>query len=756
MNVQDFNRNVNGCHKELRGLLNRAQTDYPELINNVLRNSIEEVEDEISRNELGLVRVLFLGASSSGKSTMINGIARKIVVPEVMHTSTLLPTWIGLSENEEKHCVEVTYRETNERGEPFGDLRTVTVDYDNFRCKYCYTREDVADRNRLLTSKRFMGKELHEAYMCVPNAGGVMTDYALTLVDTLGHGVSKVDDEKAKQNMKNCDMAIILLDDSAKMTTADLDFFASTLFNPEVSRIDPRHILFVINKIDRCQSRKQAIDICQNNIRSMLQKAYGANVPEGLEEKLCSQIIPYSALYIRMGLNGFYPYKADALKINGWTEAEYRDASDDSLIGKERKIVEELVESDENISYIPKEKLLVKGCYEDMGHFVAMKVKELIEEGTIHKNHFADIERVSQNVVDNVREVIKSFEASENAVDLKICRFEECKKVIESLTQILSADAQLLIKSFPSAVNNYIETNAEQLFQQAVGDTNDMINNLSFSVNPADFTRRELRNMTLQQIEKMFMPSFMKPLDNIISKMIKAFCDGVLTTCVVDGNIKNSPSDEFRNKYSQLLYNYIANVQTKIRELNEDNLFKITPIDKGHFIKKIEASLNQSQLTLIVGIQNSIGGTISAGLAEQLQKPLNGIWNNIKNFFKTPASIIADMENIGRNVIRDYIAGTILSKAIGGNFLTNESTADIVGLLVKAENDCERMVLGYLAEISNELKTLKRDLAQRQAKLEEYRSYQEYMNSELNSIKENLDKIKQDVRDNGIEIGLIA
>ncbi|MBQ8221002.1 MAG: dynamin family protein [Bacteroidaceae bacterium] len=754
MKVKEFNQKVNECHKELRGLLNRVQTDYPELINSVLKDSIEEVDKEISRNELGLVRVLFLGASSSGKSTMINGIARKIVVPEVMHTSTLLPTWIGLSEDETKHRAEVLYRETNEKGVAFGEMKPLFVDYDSFRCKYCYTREDVADRNRLLSSKRFKGKELHEAYMCVPDANGIMSNYALTLVDTLGHGVSHVDDEKAKQNMKNCDMAIILLDDSAKMTTEDLDFFASTLFNPRESRIDSKHILFVINKIDRCQSQGQALEICKNNIKNILQKAYGGKVPEGLYEKLCRQIIPYSALYVRMALNGFYPYKADALRINGWIENEYERAAEDSMIGKERRIVNELIKSDKKLSYIPREDLLEEGCYEIMGKSIGVMVKELIEDGTIHKNHFADIERVSQSVVDNVKEVIKSFEASKEAIDLKISRFKACENDINNLTKKLSCDAQLLIKSFPSEVNGYIKTNAEQLFQQAVADTNEMINNLSFNVNPDDFTRRELRNMTLQQIEELFMPSFMKPLNDIIAKMIKAFCDGVLTTSIVDGSIKNSPSDEFRNKYSQLLCNYIDNVQLEIKKLNEGDLFKVTPIDKAHFTKKIEASLNQSQLTLIVGIQNSIGGTINAGLAEELQKPLKGFWQSIKNMFKSPVAIIKDMEEIGRNAIRSHINYTVAEKALSGNFLTNEATADIVGLLDKAESDCEKMVIGYLAVISNELETLKRDLAQRQTKLEKYRIYQKRMNDDLKAIVNKLETIKKDVEDNGIEIGL--
>lgn len=751
MNVKSFNEKVNCCHKELKGLLNRAMQDKPELVSSVLKDSINVIEDEISRNELGLVRVLFLGASSSGKSTMINGIVRKIVVPEVMHTSTLLPTWIGLSDDNAKHCVNISYHETNKAGEIVGEIKTTSVDYNSFRCEYCYTREDIVDRGRCLISKKFKGRELHEAYMCVPNADGIMYDCALTLVDTLGHGVSYVDDEKAKQNMKNCDMAFILLDDSAQMTSADLNFFASTLFNPEISRISPKDIIFVINKIDRSQAPSQAIAICKRNIESMLQKAYGDKIPDKLYDTLCEQIITYSALYVRSALNGLYPYEEDALKINGWSKEKYDNAPKDSVVGRERQIVAELVKYDEDLSYIPKERLLEKSGYEEMLRIVGLKVKEMIEDGTIHKNHFADIERIASEVVNGVNETIKSFEVNKNSVDEKMNHFNGCKNNIDSLTSKLSEDAQILIKSFPGEVNGYIKTNSEQLLQQSVGDVNNMINNLRFNVNESIITKKTLGEMTLQQIEETLLPSFMKPLDEIIAIIIKTFCDGVLTTSIVEGSIKNSPSDEFRNKFSQLLYNHIAQVQTKINELNADHLFKVTPISKEYFVKKIESSLNQSQLTLISSIQNTIECTLNAGLADKLQLPLRGLWNRIKNAFRSPKHIIADMEKIGQNVIREYIYKTVSGNASSGNFLNNEATADIVSLLNKSVNDCNRMVTEYMSSISIELESLKKDLEIRKGKLEEYKTYQNRMNIDLNEIMQKLETIKDDVKKNGVE-----
>ena len=47
----------------------------------------------------GPVRVLFLGVSSAGKSTLINAIVGNVVVPEGRHTTSPVPVWIHSSES---------------------------------------------------------------------------------------------------------------------------------------------------------------------------------------------------------------------------------------------------------------------------------------------------------------------------------------------------------------------------------------------------------------------------------------------------------------------------------------------------------------------------------------------------------------------------------------------------------------------------------------------------------------------------------
>ena len=50
----------------------------------------------------GPVRVLFLGVSSAGKSTLINAMIGRIVVPEGRHTTSPVPVWIQSSKSAQK------------------------------------------------------------------------------------------------------------------------------------------------------------------------------------------------------------------------------------------------------------------------------------------------------------------------------------------------------------------------------------------------------------------------------------------------------------------------------------------------------------------------------------------------------------------------------------------------------------------------------------------------------------------------------
>lgn len=81
MNVKEFNETVNVCNKSLQDVLLNIGHEAPALQSAATIEYAEAIAKESVRNNMGLVRVLFLGASNSGKSALINNLARKIIVP---------------------------------------------------------------------------------------------------------------------------------------------------------------------------------------------------------------------------------------------------------------------------------------------------------------------------------------------------------------------------------------------------------------------------------------------------------------------------------------------------------------------------------------------------------------------------------------------------------------------------------------------------------------------------------------------------
>ena len=63
------------------------------------KEAMEALRQAWLRVMQGPIRVLFLGVSSAGKSTLINAMTGRIVVPEGRHTTSPVPVWIHSSES---------------------------------------------------------------------------------------------------------------------------------------------------------------------------------------------------------------------------------------------------------------------------------------------------------------------------------------------------------------------------------------------------------------------------------------------------------------------------------------------------------------------------------------------------------------------------------------------------------------------------------------------------------------------------------
>ncbi|WP_065217876.1 MULTISPECIES: dynamin family protein [Butyricimonas] len=751
MNIKEFNETVNVCNKSLQDVLFNIGHEAPALQSAATIEYAEAIAKESVRNNMGLVRVLFLGASNSGKSALINNLARKIIVPEVIHTSTLMPTWIGRTEDYANEGVTVNYFDIDKEGRRKGSLKSKRETIDDFRCYYCYTEKDLADRDRLVKPDRFKSMELNEAYISLHEVEGACKDYALVLVDTLGNGASSVDDEKAQHNMKNCDFAFVLVDSLGNLTDQDIDFFGSTLFNPKVSNIKPEHIIFVINKIDLSPSRHGSIENCKNNIAALLKKAYSGKVPEKLYERLCSQIVTYSALYNRLAFCGVYPYKEDAIKINGLNRKEL-ETSGEKKVETIRTIVKEKEEFEEEKSYLPKEMLLKKGYYEDFNAILGKVIGNMFADGTIYDNHLNGTKEMAMNIRLAIQNRINALASNAEAIEAKIAAFQKAKETIQTLSGNYEQESETIARNFPSEVDTYIKHHSQQLLISATVGINKMIDGIKIDVPHGNYTPKSLKELTSIEIENDFLPSLLKPVPKIVDLICNTISANIFTPVQTT---RQTPYRQIVDKLSQSMNNYITSVLDEIRAINSDNKFKVTVVNKSIFEKKISDSLYEMSVLLIIIIQKQIDEIINTSISSTVRKSLHGWWTSVKIFFGggNVDKMFEKMEEAARTELRNKINSDIAGRLIRSEgFLGKDATLNLYSLLSKATRECDNMVKLYLSNIEHELNALRDHLQENQGRIEFYRDFAtEKVNKPLDHVIEEIDRLRADVIANGID-----
>lgn len=158
--------------------------------------------------KLGLLHMAFVGQTSCGKSTAVNGISKQILLPENPMTCTPVPTYITKA-NTEDELQGVTIVPEEEKKESKELTRK------EFITKYCYNEKDQGDDPGRL---RFQGDRY-----AVVHSKGELFKKGVVLLDTLGSGATESDNIKTTAILKgNVDFVIYVIGDIVK--TEDIAF----------------------------------------------------------------------------------------------------------------------------------------------------------------------------------------------------------------------------------------------------------------------------------------------------------------------------------------------------------------------------------------------------------------------------------------------------------------------------------------------------------------------------------------------------
>lgn len=148
----------------------------------------------------GPVRVLFLGVSSAGKSTLINAMIGRIVVPEGRHTTSPVPVWIQSSKSAQKSPHIRIVRE----GEVGSLPELSNQGSGDFIGKYCYTPREAASNTAQEKYRGLIAATVDVLFQAGPGGG-------LTLIDAPGINVSVGDNLRVEDVLaQGCEMIVIV------------------------------------------------------------------------------------------------------------------------------------------------------------------------------------------------------------------------------------------------------------------------------------------------------------------------------------------------------------------------------------------------------------------------------------------------------------------------------------------------------------------------------------------------------------------
>ena len=253
-------------------------------------------------NKMGKVKVAIIGSSNSGKTTLVNALCHKHILPEVSRTSTWLTTYLGRVPFCDFECGVMN---------KYGTMRTYS--YHEFRQSFVYDSGIIYDGMRSRGCDQFGFVHIEH----------ILAKHGIILVDTIGTGVNQYDTKRSAVIAKQADIIVFVYDASrsSNFNMSEMLFLKQALF-PSKKRTNAfcQRIFFVPNKIDTVSSVTEVCRTLKYNLQVFMDaktKGY---------KSLIQNIIPISALYARLGTAGVQsvPNREDFPNEDSYIEALQR------------------------------------------------------------------------------------------------------------------------------------------------------------------------------------------------------------------------------------------------------------------------------------------------------------------------------------------------------------------------------------------------------------------------------------------------
>lgn len=230
----------------------------------------------------GPVRVLFLGVSSAGKSTLVNAMIGRIVVPEGRQTTSPVPVWIYSGESAQTSPHIQTIREGGAGNLP----EQSNLGGGNFITNYCYTPREASSDAARKKYKGVIAALVNIRFRAGPDSG-------LTLIDAPGINAAVGDNLRVEDVLaQGCEMAVIVFQG---ITQSDEAYLRQLL-------VDDGGLLHPLLKSDRVFAvHNWEKPGTKADAKAHIRKLFGSDLPE-------EHVYMINALRHRLKSAGVYDY----------------------------------------------------------------------------------------------------------------------------------------------------------------------------------------------------------------------------------------------------------------------------------------------------------------------------------------------------------------------------------------------------------------------------------------------------------------
>ena len=269
----------------------------------------ENLSYEAFRLRMGAVRICVLGQTSAGKSTLINALMKKIVVPESGNTSSPVPVWFTYGQNIDykvywEKLPEDWTADSKEpeielpEGENLG-MRVLKPEWEKFIKKYCFNTSDIAKSDRA---------RYNDVKFVSANVPAEILERETTMIDTLGISATNADTAKTIGILGGGVDIVIFVTRSDNLHDDEQEFLLKRVFALGEEKmpwpVDPSRVFFVYNNFSPLSINRQGLEESVDKLYRALQ------LNEEQRQKLLKEnIFVVRALHARRLEPGLYDYE---------------------------------------------------------------------------------------------------------------------------------------------------------------------------------------------------------------------------------------------------------------------------------------------------------------------------------------------------------------------------------------------------------------------------------------------------------------